>query len=239
MAYTPPTTFLTNTTLTSADLEGNMEALRVYLHGGIVAADLQNVKWVETRHVQPPETLPYQGLIHGVSGYQGGQWAGGTNIRLTFATKFLTGNGRTSNNSFINVPNTSFSLDVRRAAKMLFHYWWEWEVGRDQSNATYQVAKDERLVWIAPFISNVPAAFNSYRHKAQETRNAAGLGIPTTNFPIGLGDTLPQTGGYDAKQGTLMYEASVGTVTFGLASHSQVDRVGIVNWGVAVEIYYI
>lgn len=237
MSYTPPTTFTTNTVLTSANLEGNFEALRVYLHDGIVSADFSNAKWIETRHVQPPENQPYSGLTHGVSGYQGGQWAGGTNIRLTFATKFLTGNGRTSNNSFINVPNTAFSLDIRRDAKMLFHYWWEWEAGRDSSTAAYQVAGDERLVWLAPYIGNVPAAFNSYRQKAQETRNNE-YSIANA-YPIGTSETYPSGGGYDAKQGTLMYEANIGTVTFGLATHSQIDRVGVVNWGVAVEIYYL
>lgn len=238
MSFTPPNTFVTNTTLTSAALEGNMEALRVYLHDGIVAADLENSQWVQTRHVQPPEYMPYQGLNHGVTGYQGGHNAGGVNIRLTFATKFLTGNGRASNNSFINVPNTSFSLDIRRPARLLFHYWWEWEVGRDQSTPSFQPAADERLVWFAPWVGTVPAALNSYNMKAQETRNNA-VGI-VSGYPIGIDDPFTATGGYDAKQGTLMldYDA-VGTLTFGLASHSQVDRVGVVNWGVAVEIFYL
>jgi hypothetical protein len=238
MAFTPPTTFVPQTVLTSADLEGNCEALRVYLHDGIIASDLENVKWVQTRHVQPPEYLPYQGLTHGVSGYQGGQWAGGVNIRLSFATKFLTGNGRNSNNSFINVQSTSFSLDIRREAKVLFHYWWEWEVGKDQSTPGYQVAVDDRLVWICPFLGSPAAAFGTFRSKAQETRNA-GEGI-TGSYPYGADEPFTKTGGYDAKQGTLMVDYDdVGTLTFGLASHSQVDRVGIVNWGVAVEIYYL
>ena len=238
MAYTPPNTFVTNTTLTSAALEGNMEALRVYLHDGIISGDLENTPWVQTRHVQPPEYLPFQGLNHGVSGYQGGQWGGGVNIRLCFATKFLTGNGRASNNSFINVPNTSFSLDIRRNAKLLFHYWWEWEVGKDGSTPAYQVPVDDRLVWIAPWISVVSNAYTGLRMKAQETRNnAEPIG---SSYPIGIDRPFTQGGGYDAKQGTLMldYDA-VGTLTFGLASHSQVDRVGIVNWGVAVEIFYL
>jgi hypothetical protein len=238
MAFTPPNTFTTNTTLTSAALEGNNEALRVYLHDGIISTDLESSKWVQTRHVQPPEYLPYQGLNHGVSGYQGGHNGGGANIRLTFATKFLTGNGRTNSNAFINVPNTSFSLDIRRAAKLLFHYWWEWEVGRDSSTPSWQAAANDRLCWIAPWVSNVPAAYSTYNMKAQETRNNA-IGIASA-YPIGIDSPFTRTGGYDAKQGTLMldYDA-VGTVTFGLASHSQVDRVGVVNWGVAVEIFYL
>lgn len=237
MAYSPPSTFTTNTTLTSAALEGNYEALRVYLHGGVLSTDLEASKWVQTRHIQPPEYLPYQGLIHGVSGYQGGQWAGGAGIRLTFATKFLTSNGRASNNSFIAVPNAAFSLDIRQDANVIFHYWWEWEVGKDSSSPAFQPAVDDRLVWLCPYVGSVPAAYTSYRNMAQETRNsAAPIG---SGYPIGAEETYTQAGGYDAKQGTLMHEASVGTVTFGLATHSQVDRVGVVNWGVAAEIYYL
>lgn len=239
MSYSPPNTFTTGTTLTSAAVEGNNEALRVYLHGGIISTDLENTQWVQTRHVQPPEYLPYSGLIHGVSGYQGGYNGGGVNIRLTFATKFLTGNGRTSANGFINVPNTSFSLDIRREAKLLFHYWWEWEVGRDQSTPSWQAAADDRLCWICPWVGTVPAAYSTYRAKAQETRNN-GIGVASSNYPIGIDSPFTRSGGYDSKQGTLMLDYDdVGSVTFGLASHSQVDRVGIVNWGVAVEIYYL
>ena len=48
-----------------------------------------------------------------------------------------------------------------------------------------------------------------------------------------------QDAGYDAKQGTLMQTTSLGQFRFGLASHSQIDRVGIVNWGVAIEVFYL
>ena len=76
MSFTPPTTFADGTVLTSANLEGNFEALRVYLHGGIVAGDVEAAKWIDTRHVQPPLFEPFSGLQHGVSGHQGGQWGG-------------------------------------------------------------------------------------------------------------------------------------------------------------------
>ncbi|NBX51642.1 hypothetical protein EBT25_17340, partial [bacterium] len=162
----------------------------------------------------------------------------GANVRLSFATKFLTGNGRTGSNSFVNVPNSSFALDIRRPAKLLFHYWWEWEVGRDSSTPAYQPAADERLVWFAPWVGDITNAYDLYRAAAQETRNAA-VGIGNT-YPIGLADPPSQTGGYDAKQGTLMLDYNVvGVLKFGLASHSQVDRVGVVNWGVAAEVFYL
>jgi hypothetical protein len=237
MAFSAPNVFTANTVLTSAALEGNFEALRVYLHNGVVVGDLEASKWIQTRHLQPPELLPYQGLQHGLSGYQGGQSAGGMDIRLAFATKFLTGQGRTQANTFVALPNAAFQLEVRRSMKLLFHYWWEWEAGPDVSTAGYQVAAAERLVWLAPWVGSVPAAFTTYRDRAQETRNG-GLGLGG-GYPIGADDTYAQNGGYDAKQGCLAHETTAGVVTFGLATHSQVDRVGVVNWGVAVEGFYL
>ena len=238
MAFAPPVTFAPSTTLTSAALEGNFDALRVYLNENIVAGDFELSKWIQPRHIQPPEYLPYSGVQHGVSGYQGGQWAGGSAIRLTFATKYLTGNGRTDNNTWIPVPNTSFTLDIRRNAKLLFHYWWELEAGEDTSVTSYGNTGENRLVWIAPWVSNVNSAGVTYSMKAQETRNNENGLI--TGPPVSIFQPFPMGGGYDSKSGTLMLDYNaVGTLSFGLASHSQVDRVGIVNWGVAVEVFYL
>jgi hypothetical protein len=237
MSYTPPTTFTNGTILTSSASEGNLEALRVYLHNDVVAGDLEASQWIQTRHIQPPEYLPFQGLQHGVSGYQGGQWAGGAEIRLTFATKYLTGNGQPSVNSFQPIPNTAFQLDIRRSGGLLFHYWWEMEVGQDNSTAPYQVAQDSRSVFIAPYVGQVSSAFSSYRAYAQEQRNQE-YGISAT-YPIGMAETYVQGGGYGQKQGTLMMSTTNGLLTFGLAFHSQVSRVGVVNWGVNVEVFYL
>ena len=48
MSYTKPNVFVPGTVLTSADFEGNMEALRVYLHKGIAVGDIQNTPWIDT-----------------------------------------------------------------------------------------------------------------------------------------------------------------------------------------------
>ena len=94
MSFTPPTTFADGTICTSAALEGNFQALRVYLHGGIVPGDIENAQWIDTRHVQPPSFEPFSSVQHGVTGHQGGNNSG--LIRLTFCTKYLSGQGRTS-----------------------------------------------------------------------------------------------------------------------------------------------
>ena len=238
MSYTPPTTLVDGTTLTAAAIEGNNEALRIYLHRGIVAGDLANTKWIDTRHVQPPSYEPYSGVQHGVTGHQGGQWAGGTGLRMTFATKYLSGQGRTSSSAVHPVPNTGFTLQIRRASRILFHYWWDLENGKDESTAGYQAAQEDRQVWIMPYFGSINNAVGSYSNYAQETRNNE-FGMSGT-YPIGTSFSYIAGGGYASKQGTLgLNYTGQGTATFGLAAHSLVDRCGIVEWGVSIEAYYV
>jgi hypothetical protein len=239
MAYTPPNTFADGTLLTAAAVEGNSEALRVYLHDGITGGDLRNTQWIETRHVQPPTYDAIRGLQHGVTGHAGGQWAGGTNIRLQFATKYLSGNGRPGNDSFHAFPQTAISFDVRSPAFCLYHYWFELENGRDSSpDRGYQVPAAERRVYVIPYTGRFTQSnvFNS-RARAQETRNVNDS--LSNSYPLGLGRPFVLAAGYGAKQGTFMLDrTSPGVVTFGLAIHSLSDRCGLVNWGIAVEAYY-
>jgi hypothetical protein len=240
MSFTPPNTFADGTILTSAALTGNEEALKVYLHRGIIAGDFESAKWIDTRHIQPPYKEPYTGIQHGVSGHQGGQWAGGTEIRLQFATKYLSGQGRQDSVAVHAFPQTHFNIDIRRDARILYHYWWEAEVGNDSSTATYQVAEAERRMTIIPFIglSGVDGAIGTWASRAVDGRNTAyGVGVA---YPIGTAETYPQGAGYHSKQGTIMLDyASVGSTTAGLAIHSSVDRSGLVNWGCVIEAYYL
>ena len=178
MSYSPPNTFVDGTTLTSNDLEGNFEALRVYLHKGIVTGDLESAQVLDTQHVQPPEQSPITGLQHGVTGYQGGQWAGGAEIRLTFATKYLSGQGRPDNVAVHHLPQAAFTLELRRTAYCLFHYWFEVEVGPDVSTASYQVSAAERRVHVIPYIGDLEDALSGtgasfFSHQAQEIRNGS------------------------------------------------------------------
>ena len=71
MSYSPPTTFVDGTTLTSANLEGNFEALRVYLHSGIITGDIEAAQWIDTRHIQPPNTSPLPKCSMGSQGSRG------------------------------------------------------------------------------------------------------------------------------------------------------------------------
>ena len=238
MSFSPPNTFADGTVCTSADLEGNYQALRVYAHKGIVPGDVDAGQWIDTRHIQPPSVEPYSGVQHGVSGHQGGNDSG--MVRLTFATKYLSGGGRSSSTSFHAIPGTAITVDARRACTMVFHYWWEVEAGPDESTGGGQETDTDRQVWIAPYVNEPATAYSSYRGHSQECVNVQDSFFLWAN-PANYGAIKPYTlaGAYQSRDGVLVHSAPNGIVTFGLAAHSQIDRVAVVNWGVAIESFYL
>ena len=237
MSYTPPNTFSDGTVCTSAALEGNAEALRVYLHRGIVPGDIQAAQWIDTRHVQPPAFEPYSAVQHGVTGHQGGTNSG--MVRLTFCTKYLTGQGRPGSTAFEAIPSTAVTIDLRRSCTVAFHYWYELECGPDKSQAGYQVATTARSVWVAPYVRDVSTAYSAYRGHAQEGHNMSITNAWKVTQPIGAQLPFTVEGAYQSRDGVLIKTSTSGRVTFGLASHSQIDRVAVVNWGVAIESFYL
>ncbi len=121
--HSPPTAFVDGTTLTGSSVGGKFEARGVYLHSGIKTGDIEAAQWIDTRHIQPPRYEPFTQVQHGVTGQQGGSDSG--MIRLSFCTKYRSGQGRTSSKTFHEIPQTAMESDARRACSMLFHYWYE------------------------------------------------------------------------------------------------------------------
>ena len=235
MAYTPPNTFLPGTVVNSVEVQGNSDALRVYLHDGIVAGDLLAARWADTRHIQSPQVDPYLGLQHGVTGWQGGQDSGGPLVRATFTTSYMTG-GKYGSAEWIPVPQTALRVSIRRPMQLLYHYRWELIAGPDNApnDAPRIPDQDERLVAVAPYIGSVqfPAVAS-----AQDTvNNHRGWGASSTFSPENPYNIV----GWGSKTGTILQSFNgIGTGTFGLCSYSEVDRVAFLNWQVAVEGYYL
>jgi len=233
MAYTKPNTFVQGTTLTSADVQGNTDALRIYLHEGVVGGDLLASKWADGRHIQQPQFDPIRGLQHGVTGWQGGQWSGGSTVRVTFSTSALTGRRYTGAQQWEHVPGTSFSLNIRGPATILFHWFVEVEAGPDDGSRG--PGTDERYVWFAPYIDNLTTpqqtagaeVVNNYNGWEGGVNNAYGADQPY-NY-LGYGH---QTGVYlDTATGPKVYN-------IGLATLSYIERVSVLNWGIAIEVTY-
>lgn len=235
MAFVKPNTFVPGTALTAADFEGNMQALRVYLHNGIAVGDVEAAKWIDTRHIQPPVSNAFTGVTHGVSGHQGGQWSGGAAVNLTFVTKYLCGQGAQGPKSFHRIPNTSFILSLRRDAKILYHYSYEIEVGPDNSVFGDQVAFDDRQVWIGPYDDGDPTFLTPTRD-VQETPMNRDLWM---DDPVGAANPYTIGGGYGQRDGTVYFDKTKGEFQIGLSCYSRVDRSAIINWSVAIEAWYL
>ena len=239
MAYAKPNTFSDGTTLLAASVQGNVDALRIYLHNGIVQADLLNSQWADTRHIQPPTFDAVQGLQHGVTGYQGGQWKGNL-VNMSFVTSYTSGGGRDSHTGdWRRVPNTSFDIDIRRNAKILLHWSVEVEGGPDDLPAVTgrTPAIADRYAYFAPYIGTLGPAGRSF-YDAQEVKNN-GDGF-NSGSPYGPDRPYTTLNGYGRRTGVLAAERNAGTrTTIGLCSWSEIDRSAVVNWAIGLEIWYL
>ena len=239
MAYTKPNTFADGTTLLAAEVQGNVDALRVYLHNNVVQADLLASKWVDTRHVQPPSFDALTGLQHGVTGYQGGQWSGAL-VNLQFVTSYLNVAGRNSSlGVWAWVPNTSFVLDLRRNATVLLHWSVEMEGGPDDiaqvSGRTPAIG--DRYAFVAPYIGTLDAAGRNPLDAQEVKNNADGF---RGTAPFGPDRPYTVANGYGRRTGVLAAERNAGTKTpVGLCFWSQVDRSAVLNWSVSLEVWYL
>jgi hypothetical protein len=240
MAYTPPNTFVATTTLEADELKENFDALKDYLHGGVISSDLTSAKWVQTKHVQPPTYEPFTALQHGVTGIQGGQWPGGIEARMSFISSSLTGQGTQSGAAtWVAVPGTAVRLQLRRDARILYHYWIEKEAGPDDlpytAGLNYPIV--DRLVYVCPYITS-PQQTSAYLRYAQTTQNNQ-HGSFASVVPFGAEEAYTSTGSWGQRDGTIAVTSSPGEVVIGLAAYSQMDRVAVPTYAMAVEVFYL
>lgn len=237
MAFTAPTTFTTGTRLVASDVQGNFDALRVYLHEGIATGDLAGTGWAQARHIAGPPVIGYNGVQHGVSGHQGGTPTPAF-ARFTFTSSALSGDGSTSGDSgaWTTVPLTTFQLDIRRPADVIFHWWGEWIGGPD--DRTKRVASADRTTWIAPYIGS---ASQPVKYASQIVRNNGG-GWETSSNTSQPDVAWEVAGGWSSMNGTKVVikrtDDYIGQLTFGLCAYGTIQRAACLNWNVAVEAYY-
>ena len=243
MAYTPPNTFTNGQVLSADELKANDDALKIYLHEGIITGDLKASAWVQSRHIQSPVFDPITGVQHGVTGIQGSQWDGGALVRCTFGTALLTGkryatSEPTTDASWIDIPQTTFSINLRKRdpkPKVIFHWWMESNNGPDNGNRSQGSGA---YMWVTENIRDPTNATNVVPGYAQEAINnhegwaSASVGNPPA------GPKYPYTLlGYGNMSGTKVFETAQ-NLSVGLVHWSTIDRSAIINWGIALEVYY-
>lgn len=237
MAYAKPNTFADGNPLTATDIKGNDDALKVYLHDGVVAGDLKNAAWIETRHIQPPILEPIPGIQHGITGVQGSQSRTGAVVRCQFATSFLTAgrSGTTNQESWAVIPQTTMQFTLRKSARVLFHWWMESNNGPDNAAAS---AGADAYLWVSEYDAGGLLAGTGKKSVVQTyaTECIQNYKVWQTNPPAG--PAYPYTiVGYGNMAGTKLFSKS-DTVVVGLAHLSLIDRSAIINWGVTIEAYY-
>lgn len=62
MAYTPPNVFANGTSLDAGLVQGNNDALKTYIDGGAVTADVSTATWVRAPHIMRGTYIPLQNL---------------------------------------------------------------------------------------------------------------------------------------------------------------------------------
>lgn len=233
MAFAPPNVFATATVIDSATVQGNSDALRVYLHDGVVSGDLLNARWADTRHVQSPVVDAYLGMQHGVTGHQGGQSSGAPLTRATHTSSYMTG-GKYGAIEWIPIPGSAVVISVRRACTALFHFRCELIAGPDDApNIAGRIPDvDLRLVTIAPYFGTLQSPRTS---QAQDTINNHRGWYAANRSP----NTVYNLVGYGCKTGTFMQAINApGELTFGMASFSQIDRSAFLSWAFSIETFY-
>jgi hypothetical protein len=237
MAFTAPTTFANGSRLVASDIQGNFDALRVYLHEGIASGDLAGGDWVQARHIAGPPVIDYSGVQHGVSGHQGGGSAPAF-ARFSFTSSALSGDGSTTGSvgAWTTVPLPTLKLDIRRPADLVFHWWGEWLGGPD--DRTSRIPSAQRTTWLAPYIGN---ASQPVRYASQVIRNNGG-GWETSSNTSQPDVAWEVAGGWSSLAGSKVVlkrtDNYIGQITFGLCAFSRLQRSACLNWNIAVEAYY-
>lgn len=244
MAYSPPNSFTNGNALTATALDGNDQALRVYLHDGVVDADLlSSTPWVETQHIQSPVVDPIVGLQHGVTGWQGSQWSGGFGVRAQFASVALTGNraeGATTE-AFEVLPQTAFTFELRHPALVIFHWWMETFNGPDDNVSS----SSDASLYVGEYTESEQFATGRVVPTAPtqsliSSNNREGW-VPNTSSPLRVaGPYNPYTiGGLGNLSGTVMRKVGAGGgYTVGLSHLTSIDPCCIINWSIHIEAYY-
>jgi hypothetical protein len=222
-------------------MQANDDALRTYLHGGIVSGDLQSSPaWVDTRHISPPRYNPVSNVQHGVTGHLGGRvYEPGSWFTMTGAS--FTRRGRSEDNAIWSpIPNTAITFNLRGATTVIMHFHITAYVGCEDPSV------DTRRVTIAPYYRTSEQPFNDDRVYAAGgcpiRQNVGATGLSAFNGH-GSGPAAPYNiAGYGQRTGhhriAIAAPGASGEVHVGLA-HWSVTHVALVtSWSVCIEAYY-
>ena len=227
MAYTPPSAaFVDGTTIVSADVDDNLEAMGAYINGGVVAADLTGfpANPIKQQHLAHGSYNPISNQLQMISGVAGGYNSFASD--RSFIVSSPTARSIPTTPQDMTLQNSNISFYLAQPANVFFNFFVSCvfppisNVTPINNYAQIQVYLDD-----TPYGQTIMAG----EREIMSTGSAA-IGIGSN---VGLHKRSPWSGVY-AKP-----NLGVGHHHSGLRGHCEGHYVMMVSWGVSLEAYYV
>tara|TARA_R110002051_G_scaffold239574_1_gene300201 strand:+ start:434 stop:1081 length:648 start_codon:yes stop_codon:yes gene_type:complete len=200
----------------AATVQTNIDGVKSYIDGGIVAVDMATDNWVEPKHIMRGYYNPITNSHEFVSGTQAGFIS--DENEYSFICNGPTGRSNISSPEYNNYPNAAISFHLPKAADVFFEFT-AYPITPDDPQNNY---KASRLVI---FLDETRIADSRCR-----TTHIANTG---NRFPYELAKCRnPWSGFYVAKN------LVAGNHSIGLRGFSGARYSFITKWSVSLEAYF-
>lgn len=124
MAYTPPATLVLGSPALASEVQANLDALRTYVCGGAVPADLRVSAWVERKHLVRPAYQPQVNRLELISGVSAGFHRSASTRLPTYVTIANSDKLQSGDETLVApVPLTTLDFVMERAGDVRFSFW--------------------------------------------------------------------------------------------------------------------
>lgn len=229
MAYSPPNVFVNGSVAQAADLQENLDAVRDYGNGGVVAGDLRTSSpWLAQQHFVRPRFDPVRDLWRGVTGFVSHTQRPLEVGRYTYVQR-ATSTREGSAGDWTWLPGTAKELVIPRAMRAcLLQYSFGGVCVTDSTVATgttYGFPGVDVRAFVAPLGQTGPSLTNaSTEHllQVEDARSAAEVSSAITRRGHHSGFIL-------------LENLAAQTLVMGLAGRGTLPKGRIWRWSVTVE----
>ena len=123
MAFTPvtiPAGAILATNPGGQGVQDNLDKMKNYIDGGVIAADIESDNWVQAKHIVRGHYNPITNMHTLTTGLDGGYSSGPG--EMSFVGDGPTGRGAPSTPTDMNFSNTGMSFFLRSAADIMFQF---------------------------------------------------------------------------------------------------------------------
>lgn len=120
MAYIPPNTFAATAAISAPDLQENVDVMRNYVDGNMVAGDIATDGWVKPEHIMRGHYNPIVNMHSFATGLVGGKLA--TNDEYSFIGNGYTDRGGPTDPDAANYPGTTVDFYLASPADVMIQF---------------------------------------------------------------------------------------------------------------------